>query len=129
MHSTKCSRKPASVRRHLRGRLSRFTRRGRDVLVLFRFLRRNMVTSAKKRFHMPRWESRGYGLNRPPDAIASFTMRWKRLERLFLALVVLLGLSSYLVAQDVNVHIEPRPPAAPKPSPDADGKPSGVSTD
>jgi Ca-activated chloride channel family protein len=78
---------------------------------------------------MPRWESCGYGLNRPPDAIASFAMSWKGLERLFLALVVLLGLSSYLVAQDVNVHIEPRPPAAPKPSPDADGKTSGVSTD
>lgn len=78
---------------------------------------------------MPRWESCGYGINRSPDAIASFTTCRKRLECVFLALVVLLGLSSYLVAQDVNVHIEPRPPAAPKPSPDSDNKAPDVSTD
>ena len=77
---------------------------------------------------MPRWESRGYGINRSPDVIASFTLCRKCLERAFLVLLVGLFLGAYLAAQDVNVHIKPRPPAPAKPA-DADGSASDVSTD
>jgi Ca-activated chloride channel homolog len=57
---------------------------------------------------MARYARRGYGISRLSD----FSGTW-RLEqavlRCLLSLVVLLALSGATVAQDVNVHIEPRP--------------------
>jgi Ca-activated chloride channel homolog len=61
---------------------------------------------------MARFESCGYGANRSPvltfKAYSTFLIRCALPLAIFIALMVCAG------AQDVNVHIEPKPPAPPK---------------
>ena len=65
---------------------------------------------------MARYARRGYGTSRSSDFRGSSALQ-QGLLRGLLALVVLLGLSAYASAQDVNVHIEPRPTPAPPAAP------------
>jgi Ca-activated chloride channel homolog len=77
---------------------------------------------------MPRFESSGYKPTRSAVRIALFVF-CRRPERWFLALALSLGLSTYLIAQDENVHIQPRPAEAPKPVVPPDLKSPDASTD
>jgi Ca-activated chloride channel family protein len=68
--------------------------------------------AAKRGSHMARSERRGYGANRSPE-LSSQACRTP-LIRYVLALACFLAFTIYAHAQDVNVHIEPKPPAPPK---------------
>ena len=61
---------------------------------------------------MARFERRGYGANRSPEL--SFKAFHTSLMRRALPLAAILVFFIYAGAQDVNVHIEPKPPAPPK---------------
>ena len=61
---------------------------------------------------MARFERRGYGANRSPGH--SFKASVTPLIRCALTLACFLAFSHCTSAQDVNVHIEPKPPAPPK---------------
>ncbi|HEY1939023.1 MAG TPA: VWA domain-containing protein [Candidatus Angelobacter sp.] len=61
---------------------------------------------------MARFERRGYGANRSPEL--SFKAFHTPLMRRALPLAAFLVFFIYAGAQDVNVHIEPKPPAPPK---------------
>jgi Ca-activated chloride channel family protein len=61
---------------------------------------------------MARFERRGYGANRSPEL--SFQAFHTPLIRRALPLTAFLIFFLYAGAQDVNVHIEPKPPAPPK---------------
>src|SRR5512147_222229 len=76
---------------------------------------------------MPRFESSGYKPTRSAVRIALFV--FCRPERWFLALALSLCLSTYLSAQDENVHIQPRPAEAPKPAVPPDLKSPDANTD
>src|SRR5579884_3199599 len=58
---------------------------------------------------MSRFERRGYGTGRSPEH--SFKAYRTPLPTCALALLVSLALIGSISAQDVNVHIQPRPPA------------------
>jgi Ca-activated chloride channel family protein len=77
---------------------------------------------------MPRFAWSGYGSTRSAVRIAWFGL-CGRPERWFLALSLILCLSTYLAAQDVNVHIQPRPAESPKPAAEPDTKAPDASTD
>ncbi|HXO37095.1 MAG TPA: hypothetical protein VN872_00575, partial [Candidatus Acidoferrum sp.] len=68
--------------------------------------------AAKRGSHMPRIERRGDGANRSPGhllkAYPTPLIRCALTVACFLAFTITTG------AQDVNVHIEPKPPAPPK---------------
>ncbi len=61
---------------------------------------------------MARFERRGYGANRSPWQ--SFKASVTPLVRCALTLVCFLAFAVVTNAQDVNVHIEPKPAAPPK---------------
>jgi Ca-activated chloride channel family protein len=61
---------------------------------------------------MARFERRGYGANRSPEL--SFKAFHTPLIRRALPLAAFLVFFIYAGAQDVNVHIEPKPPVPPK---------------
>jgi Ca-activated chloride channel homolog len=63
-------------------------------------------------FHMTRSERRGYGANRSPELYSKACHTPP--IRYALILATLLVYAIFVGAQDVNVHIEPKPPAAPK---------------
>jgi Ca-activated chloride channel homolog len=75
---------------------------------------------------MARYARRGCGISRLPGSPCS-----PALLRGLLALAVLLGVSAYAIAQDVNVHIEPRPTPDPASTAakDATAKAAEVETD
>src|SRR5258708_32445820 len=66
-----------------------------------------VILSTSKRFHMARSERRGYRTSRSPGLLRFASRRMAVMRGLF-AFVVLLVLCRFGVAQDVNVHIEPR---------------------
>src|SRR5437588_3285203 len=68
------------------------------------------IGSKRMRFHMPRFEGRGYGSFRSPARYRFFAAAGLRPMA---AVVLLLALAGYASAQDENVHIQPRekPPA------------------
>src|SRR5258708_31451467 len=66
-----------------------------------------VILSTKKRFHMARSERRGYRTSRSPGLLRFASRRMAVMRGLF-AFVILLVLCRFGVAQDVNVHIEPR---------------------
>jgi Ca-activated chloride channel family protein len=77
---------------------------------------------------MARFERRGYGSSRSPER---HKCCWTRVPRPVAAAVLFLAVTVFAVAQDVNVHIEPRKPDSanpagktdnPAPKPDKDGK-------
>ncbi len=81
---------------------------------------------------MTRYARRGYGVSRSSDSLAKPALRPGPL-RWMMALVVLAGLSGYVCAQDVDVHIAPRPTPTPNSVPpkteDPGAKIPGVATD
>ncbi|HEX7285036.1 MAG TPA: VWA domain-containing protein [Candidatus Angelobacter sp.] len=79
---------------------------------------------------MPRFESSGYRITRSFVRIGLFAFSRGRREPWFLVLALACALTTYLSAQDVNVHIQPRPPAeAPKPAPESVASSPDVNTD
>src|SRR5215467_4970266 len=71
-------------------------------------------TIGSKEVHMPRLKRRGYGTSRSPEL--SFKASRTSVSFYVLTLLFFLAFRVSAHAQDVNVHIEPRPPAdAPKP--------------
>lgn len=61
---------------------------------------------------MARFERRGYGANRSP--VLTLKAYRTSIIRCALTLAISIALMIYAGAQDVNVHIEPKPPAPPK---------------
>jgi len=80
--------------------------------------------AAKRGSYMTRFERRGYGANRSPGH--SFKAYPTPLIRYAFTLVCFLAFAIATGAQDVNVHIEPKPPAPPR---SVDTKEDAGSTD
>jgi Ca-activated chloride channel family protein len=74
--------------------------------------RRCVNIAINRGFHMTRPERRGYGANRSPEL--SSKAYHTPLIRYALILATVLVYAIFVAAQDVNVHIEPKPPATPK---------------
>src|SRR5258708_23447069 len=78
------------------------------------------------RFHMARFESCRYGECRSSESSRSKESHRTPVLRCLLAVVVFLGLTTYVRTQDVNVHIEPRPVAPPANAVDKDKNGPGI---
>ncbi len=61
---------------------------------------------------MSRFERRGYGTRRSPEVPGSQAHRFAPITHYVITILAFFALAAY--AQDVNVHIDPKPPAAPK---------------
>ncbi len=61
---------------------------------------------------MSRFERRGYGTRRSPEVSRNQAYHYAPVTRYVLTILVFFTLAAY--AQDVNVHIDPKPPAATK---------------
>src|SRR5881227_2117462 len=73
------------------------------------------------RFHMARFECRGYGSFRPPER---FYFGCAQALRSMMAALCVLVLTASTAAQDVNVHIQPREKTDPATQPKDNNKPS-----
>src|SRR2546423_6262012 len=83
---------------------------------------KSVVTSAQiMRFHMARFERRGYGSFRPPER---FYFGCAQTLRSMMAALCVLVLAASTAAQDVNVHIQPREKTDPATQPKDNNKPS-----
>src|SRR5262245_22556007 len=71
------------------------------------------------RSHMARYARCGCGASRSSGLLSSLALYLMPL-RWILALAVVMGLTAYVSAQDVNVHIEPRSTADPTAKDDKD---------
>jgi len=69
---------------------------------------------------MARFESCRYGVCRSSESARSKDSNRTPALRYLMTLVAVLGLMTYVIAQDVNVHIEPRPTAPPANAADKD---------
>src|SRR5262249_36816115 len=89
-----------------------------------------VITSQKMRSHMARYARCGCGASRCQDAVRGPRLLQPTVRWILPLLLLVLGLSVPLAAQDDNVHITPRPTPAPEPvKPPEDPKIPGVVSD